>query len=245
MEAPDGPATEARDTKDRILDVAEGLFGDHGYAATSLRTVTSQAGVNLAAVHYHFGSKIGLFEAVFHRRVDAVNVERLERLDALEAAGDGPPELEDLLEAFLAPAFCQAAAEDPTFPRFLRFLGRVMSETGEHVQAMRGVFRSVQLRFFPAFQRSLPHLTEADVFWRIHFLVGAMCNLMSDPTRISVLSEGRCDGADPRQTVRQLIGFAAGGLRAPAVPTETTTDSRIPENPDAHAASSSQRDRPR
>lgn len=239
---------EGRDTKDRILDVAEQLFGDLGYASTSLRAVTSQAEVNLAAVHYHFGSKIGLFEAVFQRRVNAVNDERLARLDALEAASKGELALEDLLQAFLEPAFCQAAAEDPTFVRFQRFIGRVMSETGEHVEAMRGVFREVQLRFFPAFHRALPHLTERDVFWRMHLLVGSMCNLMSDPTRISVLSGGRCDGSDPDESVRQLVAFAAGGLRgAPAtrsaasrapVRTAASSESTLSVSPDPNASHS-------
>lgn len=209
------------DTKERILDVAEELFGDQGYGATSLRAVTSAAGVNLAAVHYHFGSKVGLFEAVFHRRVDAINVERLARLDALEARGAGALELEDLLAAFLEPAFCNDGPADPTFPRFLRFLGRVMSESGEHLEALHAVFREVQLRFFPAFQRALPHLGEEDVLWRIHLMVGSMCNLLMDPARIRLLSQGRCDGSDPAEAVRQLAAFAAGGLRAAPAPPAT------------------------
>jgi hypothetical protein len=41
-------------TKERILDTAERLFAEQGYAATSLRGIIAEAGVNLAAVHYHF-----------------------------------------------------------------------------------------------------------------------------------------------------------------------------------------------
>ena len=48
-----GPA----ETKERILDVAETLFMEHGYEATSLRAITAAADVNLAAVNHHFGSK--------------------------------------------------------------------------------------------------------------------------------------------------------------------------------------------
>ena len=43
-------------TKDRILDAAESLFMEHGFEATSLRSITAAAAVNLAAVNYHFGS---------------------------------------------------------------------------------------------------------------------------------------------------------------------------------------------
>src|SRR5207342_676033 len=73
-------------TKDRILDAAESLFMEHGYEATSLRAITSGAGVNLASVNYHFGSKEELFQAVLTRRLDPMNQERLDLLSALERA---------------------------------------------------------------------------------------------------------------------------------------------------------------
>lgn len=61
--------TETVDTKSRILDTAEELFMEHGFEATSLRLITTAAGVNLAAVNYHFGSKEELFQAVLTRRL--------------------------------------------------------------------------------------------------------------------------------------------------------------------------------
>ena len=54
-------------TRERLLDVAEELFAEKGIAATSLRTLTTAAETNLAAVHYHFGSKNGLVDAVLDR----------------------------------------------------------------------------------------------------------------------------------------------------------------------------------
>src|ERR1700682_4102017 len=68
-------ATSA-DTKTRILDAAESLFMEHGFEATSLRSLTTAAGVNLAAVNYHFGTKEVLFRAVLTRRLDPMNQER-------------------------------------------------------------------------------------------------------------------------------------------------------------------------
>lgn len=41
------------ETVERILDAAEQLFAERGFAETSLRLITSKAGVNLAAVNYH------------------------------------------------------------------------------------------------------------------------------------------------------------------------------------------------
>src|SRR5213595_1121734 len=71
-------------TKDRILDAAESLFMEHGFEATSLRSITAAADVNLAAVNYHFGSKEELFQAVLTRRLDPMNQERLSLLARFE-----------------------------------------------------------------------------------------------------------------------------------------------------------------
>ena len=65
----------ATDTKERILDAAELLFAAHGFAGTSLRAVTREAGVNLAAVHYPYGTEEDLLRAVLGRIVIAVNRE--------------------------------------------------------------------------------------------------------------------------------------------------------------------------
>src|SRR6058998_1049074 len=78
-------------TKQRILDTAESLFMEHGFEATSLRSITAAAGVNLAAVNYHFGSKDELFQSVLTRRLDPMNQERVDLLTELErAAAPGP-----------------------------------------------------------------------------------------------------------------------------------------------------------
>ncbi len=54
-------------TKEKILDVAEGLFAEYGFNDTSLRTITGKANVNLASVNYHFGDKKTLVRAVLDR----------------------------------------------------------------------------------------------------------------------------------------------------------------------------------
>src|SRR5258708_7164870 len=109
------------DTKHKILDTAERLFGERGYGATSLRQVIAAAKVNVAAVHYHFGSKEDLLDAVVMRKAGPVTVARLARLDGLEAAA-GPLEVEAVLEAFLLPT-AEMARKNPTF---VKLMGRMM-----------------------------------------------------------------------------------------------------------------------
>src|SRR5437867_8837328 len=122
-------ATETKiDTKQRILDSAERLFADRGFAATSLRTIIADARVNLAAIHYHYRSKEALLDAVILRRLGPINRERLELLNACErAAVNGRPALEAVIEAFIAPAFRVGA--DPNGGQiFVRLIGRILSE---------------------------------------------------------------------------------------------------------------------
>ena len=86
------------DTREKLLDAAEQLFAEHGIFGTTLRALTRSAKVNLAAVHYHFGGKEGLLDAVVERRATAMNRERLRELEELErSAGDRAPRVGDIL----------------------------------------------------------------------------------------------------------------------------------------------------
>src|SRR5947209_8892515 len=65
---------DAEHSRDVILDAAERLFAERGYEGTSLQLVGAAAGVSRATPAYFFGSKDGLYRAVFDRaftRVDA------------------------------------------------------------------------------------------------------------------------------------------------------------------------------
>jgi len=218
------------DTKELILDAAEAVFAERGYAEASMRSITRAAGVNLAAVHYHFGSKVGLFQAVLERRVGDLNAERLRLLDETEARHGRPAPLAEVLEALIGPPLRRCASGDEGWARFTRVMGRAMAEPGEQMAALREVFREVQQRFFPALQAGLPHLEEADFFWRLNFLMGSMCHHMTDPLRVRLLSDGRCDPENPEEGLRQLLAFAIGGFLAPSAarPAATPRTGRAP-----------------
>src|SRR3974390_756308 len=112
-------------TKDKILDTAERLIADHGFAATSLRHIISAAQVNLAAVHYHFGSKQELLDQLILRKVTRVNAEREAMLEVFEReAGSQPVPVEKILEAFFGPMI-EAGSRNP---QFVRLMGRLIAE---------------------------------------------------------------------------------------------------------------------
>lgn len=112
-------------TKDRILGAAEELFAQHGFAGTSLRQVTSQADVNIAAVNYHFGSKENLVNEVFRRRMDEMTGSRLAQLE--RARNEHPGQLRPVLAAFVEPAL--ALAQDrQNGGAFVRVIARAYAE---------------------------------------------------------------------------------------------------------------------
>jgi AcrR family transcriptional regulator len=206
----------AADTKRIILDTAEKLIAEKGIDAVSLRSITSEASVNLAAIHYHFGSKESLVEKVFERRVTPLNSRRLQMLTAAEErAGDDPLQVEEVLRALIAPAIRLYQQEGCEGRRFMQMCGRIYSEQAGYVQRIfDNLFREVAARFTAAFRRALPEISEADRAWRIHFCVGAMIHTMSDSDRLKRFSNGMCDPSDTEGAIERMVQFCAAGLRA-------------------------------
>ena len=203
---------QASDTKDLILATAEALFGEKGVAGVSLRTLTGEAGVNLAAVHYHFGSKQEVVKAVFSRCAAPVNRERLAMLDAVETRGDS--RVEDILLALITPPF--RLARDPVHGKgFTRLLARFYSEPLDYLEdVFEAEFAEVINRFERAFARALPALSRDDLRRRMHFAIGVMVHVLLDSDRTKKWTAGVCDLSDAEATLGAIVSFAAAGMRA-------------------------------
>jgi len=205
------------DTKTRIMDVGETLFAEQGYDATSLRDITGQAGANLAAVNYHFQSKEGLLSAIFQRHVGPVNRQRLAVLDAIEArASERPPKVEELIRAFLAPAFARRRERGADGTRFMQLAGRMHSETNERLRSLLlDQFEEVARRFGKAFSRALPHLARDEVSLRVHFLIGAMAHTLLWSDTMLGFEPRKRRNVEPEEALESLVRFAAAGMTAP------------------------------
>jgi AcrR family transcriptional regulator len=204
--------TEPRaDTKDRILDAAERLFAEQGFEAASLRQITSEAGVNLAAINYHFQSKEQLLQAVVMRKARPVNRRRLEMLDQLEADFPaGPLPLEGVLQALLEP-FLRASDS----PHFGKLVSRLYVETPDIKRnVMLPVFQEVIDRFRPAIVRALPGSNLNDVALGMHFGMGATIQFLAGGGMLEALSGGRISSLETDLISPRLIRFVAAGLRA-------------------------------
>lgn len=225
--APPVPVTpeESHDTRTRLLDTAERLFAEHGISATSLRQITAEAGANLAAVNYHFGSKAALIEEVYARRIRPLNDERLRRLRAAEeAAGAGPPSLESILEAFLAPV--ERMCVDPHLggPAFIQLMARANMEPTEEIHALvYRQFTETGMEFYRVLRAALPHLAPHEIFVRFRFTLGAMFFTFAhvlDPLKIGAPAE--LEPKSDRAMAEDLVRFVAAGFRAPTSEADTT-----------------------
>ena len=203
------------DTKEQILDAAEQLISEKGIDAVSLRAITAAADVNLAAVHYHFGSKEALVGKVFARRIEPINQERLRLLDeAMERAGDGPLPVEDVLEALIAPAI-RVYASHERGALFMRVCGRIYAEQAEYLlEIFEEQFRELVERITVAITKALPDSGHADRAWGLHFAIGAMVHTMIESEKVKKFSGGLCDPSDADATIERMVRFSAAGLRA-------------------------------
>ena len=207
----------ASGTKERILNAAERLFADSGLGATSLRDITSEAAVNLAAVNYHFGSKEALLKAVLERRFRPINERRISWLDELEnQAGENGPALEDILLAFLGPSFDAWTHYGDSGQKFLRLVGQIHTQPKEEIRTVFvSQFDQVLDRYTKALMRALPSLDPDEVRRRMFFVVGAMAQTMIWGEQFaSRTSQG---AHNLRQIRESLVRFAAAGFAAEAL----------------------------
>lgn len=201
-------------TPDRILQAAEQLFGERGIDAVSLREITTAAGVNSAAAHYHFGSKEAVLEALFALRARPIAERRELLLGQLKRDRQGRPKVEDVLRAFLQPAL--EVLNTPEGVAFTMLRARMAFEREDLRRAVLGqAFDHSSGLALQALASALPKVAAEDLHWRFHFVLGAMVYTMAAPGRIESLSRGGVDTRDVDAALEQLVRFGAAGLRAP------------------------------
>lgn len=209
-----------KDTRERILDAAERLFMEHGFDGTSMRVVTGEAGVNLAAANYHFGSKEVLMQEVLRRRLDVINQERLRRLDEAEAkAGGKPLKPSVIVDCFFGTLFRVAAEQKAGGETFLRLLGRTLTEPSDFIRTfMSAEYADVLERYKQAMFRSLPDVPKAEIVWRFHFMLGATSYAIAGTDALRLVTDWQVEEGLAEQDenlLPRLMSFLLGGLRAP------------------------------
>jgi AcrR family transcriptional regulator len=213
---PDLPPETERDaaTKAAVLAAAERLFAVRGLRCVSVRDITAEAGVNLASVNYHFGSKDALVFEIFRRRTAELSRDRARMLHEATARHDGRPPVREILAALMEPPLRWS---NPANVRriAMQFIIRARNEGSD---AVRDVIRNdvSHLRpFTEALMSALPHLPPEEVYWRLHFALGMIHNnRFAEFDRLHALSDGLTRDGDVDALLKRMLDFAEAGFLA-------------------------------
>ncbi|MBB5186079.1 AcrR family transcriptional regulator [Zhongshania antarctica] len=200
---------------ERILDVAEELFALHGFDGVTMRQISTGANVDVALASYHFGKKLDLFYAVFHRRAELLGNTRREVLrNSLQAASGQPQTLEQIIEAFLLPLKFAQESGDPGWKNYMALLAYVMTSPVWSKTLMKDNFDKHVGEFIEALKVIFPKAREADLHWCYHYVSGALALTLAQTGRIDRLSGGKCQSSDFEAAYQRMIPFMAAGFRA-------------------------------
>ena len=213
-------------TRERLLDAAEKLFSEHGIDGVSMRDIAAESGIALALANYHFGSKEGLYRAVFERRVPAVSAERRAALAAVPMDGDARTAIAAVLDALARPW-----VESRGMPGGMAYTRLVAREAGDPAESGRGIVAQhldpIAREFIAAMARVLPGVSRRRIEWGYHFFIGALLLILANPERVRRLSGPSCRIDSDAAVVKEIVDFFAGAL-AGGIPGESAPRRAVP-----------------
>ena len=215
---PKARAAGAADTRDLNLDAAEDLFSKHGFYGVTIREVAREAGVDTALVHYYFGAKRELFDAVFLRRAEFLNSERVNAINSYATEMGEAMTLEGLFEAFLRPPFRWSMTGGPGWKNYSALVAQTNANPAFGGETMARYYDPAIRRLIELIKRVLPDAREVDLYWAYHNLSGALTLTLGETGRLDRLSGGLCRSGDLETAGDYIVRFAAAGFRAVCSP---------------------------
>lgn len=201
-------------TKEKILDVAEGLFAEHGFNDTSLRAITSKAGVNLASVNYHFGDKKTLVRAVLNRYLEAFMPAVQQALQELNSQDEY--QMSEVFESLRTPLRALNDVRPNGTSRFMLLIGRGYTDVQGHLRwFITTRYNDVLSLFTQSVMKANPKLTPETLFWRLHFTLGTCVFTMASSQALAEIAESDFGNqVDAKAVVDLLIPYLAAGVAA-------------------------------
>ena len=192
----------------RILDAAENIFAEQGFAGAGMKAIALRANVAQGLLHYHFSNKDGLYAAVIERRSGIINRDRISLLDQVNLEKQDP--VPDIMEALLKPPLGPAGGGRA----YARILAGLCVGDARDSALVEEHYDPTAKRFIAALQIARPHASARAISWGYNLAVGALI--------ATVARDGRADrliGAvekieDLEKTVARTVAYAAGGLDA-------------------------------
>ncbi|EJL6855482.1 TetR/AcrR family transcriptional regulator [Vibrio alginolyticus] len=201
-------------TKEKILDVAEGLFAEHGFNDTSLRTITGKANVNLASVNYHFGDKKTLVRAVLDRYLEALMPSI--KTSLIELNTRDSYNMDDVFESLRLPLRTLNDVRPNGTALFMLLIGRGYTDVQGHLRwFITTRYEEVLNLFTFSIMKANPELCEEQLFWRLHFTLGTCVFTMASCQALSELAESKFEKeVDVKSVVDLLIPYLSAGMSA-------------------------------
>lgn len=216
------------DTREKLLDSAERLFAEKGFESVSIRDIASDADANVAAVNYHFQGKNNLYAAVLERRLSPKRDKFLATIKQVTAAGDGVPDLEELIGSFIR-IHLEDALFLPGGEAALPLIARELHESRIGGAPVCSVFIApVHAALGEAMALARPGLDEDTVRWVIGSLIGQIVHFVMRWKRMRSTAAAGDEGAASHRrmfpvlsgsledyisrTVEHITRFSIGGI---------------------------------
>jgi AcrR family transcriptional regulator len=202
-------------TRQRILQAAAHIFSRGGYRAMTLREVTHEADVNLAAVNYHFGSKTNLIRELIRARFESINQQRFELLDRQIAAhAPDPVPLEAIYDALFRPLFTGTESAPVDDPPFIETIGRALTEPADFMRSLhQELFAELSQRFMAEIKRSRPELSKEQVQYRFFLSISTMIGTVIEQGRLNTISCSQLDSSNRDKILTELTAYVGAGFR--------------------------------
>jgi AcrR family transcriptional regulator len=205
------PVTRANgdQTKEKILDAAEELFGAQSFDTVSLRDITNHADVTLALASYHFGTKDNLFSAVVARRAAMLNAMRMTMLNDLDAAGVKDPGA--YIDAFLRPFVTQALSGDAGWKSYVDLISG-LAMTNRWNDMVRDYFDETANLCISKLRTCLPDHSDEALYRGFAFALHLGLQIVSQNRRVDSLSGGRYSGTELEASYAAALRFITAGM---------------------------------
>ncbi|GFZ90587.1 TetR/AcrR family transcriptional regulator [Okeania sp. KiyG1] len=200
------------DTKEQILNAAEKLFASLGFAGTSLRAIIREADVNLAAIHYHFGSKEELFIATVRRVAQPIVEEQLRQLAILEDSED-LPSVPEILAALITPPIQMIQERSEECLIHAQFMGRCRTEPYPIQKLAEAEFSIGQQKFLEAMRKVLPKQSPTELKWKLDLVIAMLIRVLNQIEPLESLSD-KSSMEDIDDLVQRLVTFITSGISA-------------------------------
>lgn len=188
------------------------MFAERGFAASSVRDITTAAECNLAGVNYYFGNKRNLYHEVFRRRLAQLREQRLAALEDAYGEGAGAPDLNAILrgfaEAFLAPLREEQAGRVPMRLMLREIVDPLLPRGFFHAELLLPVNQALTR----AVTRAAPRLGERTIALCAQSFIAQLLHVINVQRLAAGSAEGQSHPFTVSESIEHIVRFTIAGI---------------------------------